>query len=301
MTSKSSSDSDTVILYNDRICGAVNYEAASQTGLIFVAQYFSTVPQSLRWTRFQVVSSVTTTATTTTTTTSQSTLSSSSTTSLVPTSTSTLTLSASTLTTTATATSSTGPTPIHTNLPTALIPPQPINSNSTDGCGDLDGDSCKSTGKVNQILIISVVVAVVVVMFMGAGAFYIFRNFHTSDSMAGSSTNRSNSARGGGTGGTGGGGGTGALGSSHDVGSGTALTDFNEDYHYVHEEDENAAPKFMFNHRHDNIDTNKNPKLFQESAGSPSSSRTRYSDPPTQLLGSFRHNPSDINLIERTK
>ncbi|KAG0377973.1 hypothetical protein BGX24_005024, partial [Mortierella sp. AD032] len=49
--------------------------------------------------------------------------------------------------------------------------------------------------------------------------------------------------------------------------------DANPDYQYCHDEDDepddgSKPPKFMFDHRHDNINTNRNPRFFQESSSS---------------------------------
>ncbi|KAF9541196.1 hypothetical protein EC957_003329 [Mortierella hygrophila] len=85
-----------------------------------------------------------------------------------------------------------------------------------------------------------------------------------------------------------------ASGSGTRFGSGTASgtlsgtgaqlgDDANPDYEYCHDQDENEPPRFMFNHRHDNVDTNRNP----------------LAAPPSSVP--YPNNSSDINLIERVR
>ncbi|KAG0365900.1 hypothetical protein BC939DRAFT_446156 [Gamsiella multidivaricata] len=306
MTSLSDNAKDQVQLYNDLNCGVLNREPASQTGLTLISWYFFNIPQSLRWTRIlpslpatTTVPKETTTAATTTTITT--TIANTTAATMTATLTTTMLTTSSTPTTSPITTpvskpptpSGDAPTPIRTTFPTALIPPKPMdatsgwgnscNPNSTSTSGSQP--DCKgATRKVNQVLIVGITVAVLVVGLMAAGAFYIYRTFYTppEDSFPGSSAFigtgagvRSNprTAYGGGTGG----------GSGHD-----------DDYQYIHDEDENSPPRFMFDHRHDNINTNKNPKLFKENVSDPSSSSN-------QQQTSFGHSPSDISLIERTK
>ncbi|CAO3572755.1 unnamed protein product [Mortierella alpina] len=332
----SPSDKDQFVLYNDPNCVSVNHELASRTGYILIASYFSRVPLSMRWTRIQPLPPIPIPTTTTTSTTTPSITTPPSTTypstpvesKLTP---SSVLLSSSLATSTPTEAIAGLPTPIRTTFPTALIPPNP--SDSTAGWGDhscsdaSDGASsdpaCQTSKHVHQFLIAGITISIVVLVLMAAGTVYIYRTYyapdHPTSSFMGSSAyrngssnhspshpgsssnnnnNNNNSSNNNGS-------------SSHgDHRSGintmddqSGQGDANPDYVYVHDEAEldGAPQRFMFDHSRDNINTNRNPKLFKESSASPSSSRTRYSGAALMFANSSENNASDINLLERTR
>ncbi|KAF9990805.1 hypothetical protein BGZ75_009496 [Mortierella antarctica] len=295
-------DKDQFVLYNDPNCVSVNREPASKTGYILISYYFSKVPLSIRWTRIQPVPPpVPTIPTTTRSITTAATTATSAEPKITP---SSLLLSLSSATATPTTRAIAGlPTPIRTTFPTALIPPNPMDS--TAGWGDhscdasSDGGSssdpaCQTSKHVNQFIIAGVTISIVVLALMAAGTVYIYRTYyapdHPTSSFMGSSAyfrngstshspsdagpshhtsnnnnNNNNSPSGGHR--------SGGTTDAHDD------EDTNPDYVYIHDENEleGAPQRFMFDHSRDNINTNKNPKLFKESSASPSSSRTRYS------------------------
>ncbi|KAF9966438.1 hypothetical protein BGZ70_002326 [Mortierella alpina] len=322
-------DRDQFVLYNDPNCVSVNRELASKTGYILISSYFSKVPLSMRWTRIQPLPPIPTTTTTTTpsiTTPSSNIHPSTPVEPKLTPSSVLLSLSLSTATPTG-AIVGLPPTPIRTTFPTALIPPNPADSTAGWGdhsCSDAtDGSSssdpaCQTSKHVNQFLIAGITISIVVLVLMTAGTVYIYRTYYAPDhptssfmsssayrngssppSHPGSSSHHQNNSNTNG-------------GSSHgDHRSGTNTMDdhqdgqgdANPDYVYIHDENEleGAPQRFMFDHSRDNINTNKNPKLFKESSTSPSSSRTRYSGTLLTFANSSENNASDINLLERTR
>ncbi|KAG0250632.1 hypothetical protein BG011_008199 [Mortierella polycephala] len=261
MRLKAPTDKDHVELYNDEDCVLVNKEPASQTGLTFIAWYFQRIPRSLRWIR--IIAPTTTTASTTTatktsttakTTTTAVTITTSSETPITTATPSQTITPSSTLSENPTSPPTDGaPTPIRTTFPTALLPPKPVApSNSWDNRCKLNSDSeggCKTEKHVNRVLIICLSVSAVCVVILGGGAYYIYRNFFMTESIGSSNhKSRSNTAR---------------------QESGGLGIGYNPDYQYQHDEDdENGGPRFMFDHQLDNINTNTNPKLFQEGSSS---------------------------------
>ncbi|KAF9187619.1 hypothetical protein BGZ51_001203 [Haplosporangium sp. Z 767] len=259
MRSKASADKDKVELYNDQNCALVNKEPASQTGLTFISWYFQQIPRSLRWIRI-IAPTPTTTTTTTTTAKATTTTATATTSSKKPITTTTL---SQTITPSSTHSANPTPsptdlepTPIRTTFPTALLPPKPVLPPHSwdDRCNPDSGNEggCKTEKHVNKVLIITISISVVVIGIMAGGAYYIYLNFIATESstVKGSSNHRSRSDT--------------AL-----QGSSGLDTGYNPDYQYQHDEDdENGGPRFMFNHQLDNINTNTNPKLFQESSSS---------------------------------
>ncbi|OAQ32233.1 hypothetical protein K457DRAFT_135568 [Linnemannia elongata AG-77] len=303
---------DVLQLFNDKNCITVNREPATQTGWVVIALYFNKVPQSLQWTRIGASTTTTTTPTTTTAAPTSSNSASSSSSA----STQTLSISTSSIPTSS-PTDELHPQPSHhTTFPNALIPPKPLPDSSSssawgDNCGgpenDPDSPGCKGARQVSHILITGITIALVVVALMAAGSFYVYRRFYanalptttTGNSSSYRSNQNNNHSH------TGGGGGSYAFSGTHNMnssvsgsgtrsGSGTASgtgtgtggrlgDDANPDYEYCHEQDENEPPRFMFDHRHDNVDTNRNP------LAAPSSSVH------------YPNNSSDISLIERVR
>lgn len=221
----------------------------------------------------------------------------------------------------------------HTTFPNALIPPKPLPDSSSssawgDNCGgpqnDPDSPGCKGARQVSHILITGITIALVVVALMAAGSFYIYRRFYanalptttTGNSSSYRSNQQNNHSQTGGGGG--GGGGSYAFSGTHNMnssvsgsgtrsGSGTASgtgtgtgtgrqlgDDANPDYEYCHDQDENEPPRFMFDHRHDNVNTNRNPRLFNEG-----NNNTNTLAAPTSIH--YPNNSSDISLIERVR
>ncbi|KAK3816373.1 MAG: hypothetical protein J3Q66DRAFT_440810 [Benniella sp.] len=273
ITPTTSSESvNQLILYNDPDCssGSMNREAASRTPPTIVRAYFKNVPQSLKWIR--PLPSSPPNAKLPGTPLSSSTTPLQSATSVTATTTPTIT-----------STSTQQPTPIRTTFPTSLIPPKPRGSGGNKGnrCrndDDDDDDGRCGSSPVNKVLIVGITIAVLVVGLMMAGTFYIYKTFYAPpessiyesftvgskynlNSSSGDSNSNSNINNPTGNRGT--------LDAEASVG-------LDQSHRYVHEEDENSAPRFMFDHSHDNINTNRDPKKFKESsAPSPSSSSQR--------------------------
>ncbi|KAF9566644.1 hypothetical protein EC968_003693 [Mortierella alpina] len=328
-SSSSSCVDHKLVLYNDLNCVGVNNEPASKTGSVFVASYFFKVPLSMRWTCIQPLppsppppSKLPTTTTTSTLTTAIATLPSISRSGTV--------LSPSTATSTAAAIAG-HPTPPRTPFPTALIPPNPMDSTADWGdhsCKTSDGGAsssssdpaCQTNPQVNHVIIAGVTISIIVLALMAAGTVYIYRVYyapdHPTSSWMGSSAFRNGSSSH--PGGSGSGPHSNSNSNTHSSSSngghrsGTVMDDHDEDvnpdYVYVHDESElersGAPQQFMFDHRRDNINTNRNPKLFKENSASPStSSRTRYSGTALTFAnnGGASTNASDINLLERTR
>ncbi|KAF9962381.1 hypothetical protein BGZ72_006202 [Mortierella alpina] len=314
-------DRDQFVLYNDPNCVSINREPASKTGYIFISYYFSKVPLSMRWTRIQPLLPVPTSTIPASTITPPTTATSS------------ITLSVDTKITPSSTTSATATsiaiadiaTPIRTTFPTALIPPNPMDS--TAGWGDHSCDSsdassdpsCQTNKHVNQILIAGITISIVVLVLMAAGTVYIYRTYyapdHPTSSFMGSSAFRfgsnhapdntghhsnSNSNHHNNNSSNNNNSGSGSSSGVHRPGT-TDDDDTNPDYVYVHDESEldGGRQRFMFDHSRDNINTNKNPKLFKESSASPSSSRARYSGIALTFANGSENNASDINLLER--
>ncbi|KAF9290099.1 hypothetical protein BGZ68_007935 [Mortierella alpina] len=312
-------DKDQFVLYNDPNCVSVNREPASKTGYILIASYFSKVPLSMRWTRIQPLVPVPTTTTTTlspyTSTVPSSPASKITSSSVLP------SLSLATATPTAGAIAG-QPTPIRTTFPTALIPPNPMDSSAGWGdhsCDASDASSsdpaCQTNKHVNQFIIAGVTISIVVLALMAAGTVYIYRTYyapdHPTSSFMGSSAYRNNTGNANNNSNTNTNTNNNSSSSSSSGGhrSGTVDdndggdSDANPDYVYVHDENDlgGAPQRFMFDHSRDNINTNRNPKLFVESSASPSSSRSRYSGTALTFANNSENNASDINLLERTK
>ncbi|KAF9980888.1 hypothetical protein BGZ65_004564 [Modicella reniformis] len=299
---------DQLFVYNDRYCGSINQEPASQTGLTLVATYFRSLPRSLRWMRVPAGSLSTTTeamsklsSTSSNTATATATITTNSTT---PTATTTKNTNATITTISQTPTTTSAPTPIRTDFPPALIPPNPDPSSSDereDRCRENSNDGCTQKTRVNRVLTVAVTIAVLGVGLMLAGSFYIYRTFRSPpessfyDSFTVNSGRKNNSI-------------ISSGGSRNQNQSAEALADepedagYNDNYQYVHDEDPNAPPTFMFNHRQDNINTNKDPKKFKENV-SANTSRTMLGNPGTSSTSSQQRfkgfQQSDINLVER--
>ncbi|KAF9930557.1 hypothetical protein FBU30_000346 [Linnemannia zychae] len=321
-TRPNTGERDVLTFYNDKNCVTVNKEPATQTGKVIIAMYFDKVPQSVQWTRIPSDSTITTTKPS-----SQS----SSTLSATPTVSTSSSLPPSTITSISPSPDDSEPTPPphSTVFPTALIPPKPHSDSSSSArdekCSGSNNPGCKGP---RTLLIIGIVIAVVVITLMAAGSVYVYRRFYTPDiiPMTGASSsyrsNRNNpnsshrSHPGGNT--------SYAFSGTNNMNSTASYTqsqsqtlsrsqyhasttsgtgrqpgdDANPDYEYCHDDDDgpddgSKPPRFMFDHSHDNIDTNRNPRLFNESRSTPSPISTQFAN---NNLGS-----SDINLVERVR
>ncbi|KAF8972819.1 hypothetical protein BGZ46_010061 [Entomortierella lignicola] len=251
VVAKDPDEMDQLDLFSDSSCQNPDRDPGGQTesSLVLVASYFRfRLPQSIRWIRFSTSSpNATTTATLT---------SSHSGTAALPTTTATTTLVITT--------------PAPSNFPTDLLPPFPTGNwggpgwchNATNSCGAAHGDD-----NDNHILIVAICVTILAVGFLLASAFYIYRTFYSPTDSNGNVTGSDE-----------------IFNSNHKSNHSSSFhsaaeaeinpSGFNSSYTYNHDEDENAPPRFMFDHRHDNINTNRNPKLFKESS---SFSRTNNS------------------------
>ncbi|KAF9317254.1 hypothetical protein BG003_001011 [Podila horticola] len=279
VTPKSLSDSS-LVLYNDASCKTVNHEPGGQTGFIVIAAYFKNRPQSLRWTTsLPVTPSSPTPAPTPSSTTSSG----------GPTSRISIGLPSPQTSASSTPNSTvTGapylpgngpvPTPMHTNFPTALIPPKPLDpstSSGNDPCAH-DGDSCQKARHITQFLIVGIVVAVLAVGLMVGGSYYIYRRFHTPEEPPMSSSSFASKSRAPPLP-------TLAVVSKRRRGRGSLDEDFDDDDEDFDDDDEDQEETFhpnehglRFDHRRDNI-----------SGGMPSSS--------------YQYDHSDISLVERVK
>ncbi|KAF9105564.1 hypothetical protein BGX29_011949 [Mortierella sp. GBA35] len=311
---------DQLVLFNDPHCITVNKEPATKTGYVLIAMYFNKVPQSVQWTRFSSDPSpqpppvtTTTSRTPAASTSSQPTTAASSSlpTTLLPSSSSS---SQSTLLTPAPPLGvPPQPTPNHSTFPLALIPPKPLPDSSSssawgDNCGGPENDpnspGCKGAQKVKHFLIVGITVAVIAVSFMAAGSLYMYRKFytqplsttqgsstypsnhHTNNYSSGINTNSNSNSNS-----------QGASASRSGTASGTGRRlgdDADPEYEYVHDDDGTSPPRFMFNHRHDNINTHRNPRLFHEASSAPAPVGGASDHP-------YPNNASDISLIERVR
>ncbi|KAF9105467.1 hypothetical protein BGX27_009617 [Mortierella sp. AM989] len=170
-------------------------------------------------------------------------------------------------------------------FPSSMVPPR------TTGrwC---DGDSSRKCGgdntdkKTNNVLIVSITVAVLTLGFLAAAAFYIYRTFYAPDS-------NSNIT------------GTTTISKSSTHSNSKTLRDNDPEP----DNPSRLVDTFLYNRAKEestrNINTNKDPKLFRES---PKSSRTAYSSNPAIQIplqqrskGGQTSPSSEVSLLARTK
>ncbi|KAG0211323.1 hypothetical protein BGX28_008146 [Mortierella sp. GBA30] len=300
-----------VILYNDPNCISVNHEPASRTGFTIIAFYFYRIPMSLRWIRTSPPNLSTPAVATKT---SALSISASASASSLSISSSSISFTAATTATATIATATTNlslalapPTPIRTTFPTALIPPNPMDSATTGWSNDCSSDSdsgCQTKKHVTRVIVVGITVAVLVVGFMIAGSFYIYRTFYAPEQpsssffMSSTSNNNNNNNNSNNNNSN-----NPNNNSKDNSNTNPDHSDWNPGYQYNHDEDEDdGRPRFMFDHSHDNVNTNKNPKLFRENSTGPSpssSSWPRYNS--GRITQNNNNNASDICLLERIK
>ncbi|KAG0236455.1 hypothetical protein BGX31_003950 [Mortierella sp. GBA43] len=118
---------------------------------------------------------------------------------------------------------------------------------------------------MNRGLIVGVTIAILAVGLMLAGAFYVYRTFYSppEESIYESFTVNSKDIAP-----------LSSSPSSRNDATNTS-TGINEDYRYVHDEDPNSPPTFMFDHSHDNINTSRDPLTSALQSASSSSQRPR--------------------------
>ncbi|KAG0019170.1 hypothetical protein BGZ80_006219, partial [Entomortierella chlamydospora] len=274
-TPADSFETDTLLVYNDDACTVPSHDTSAQVlPMIVVTTYYRyRAPLSFKWVRYSTLAPNTTTTTTTPGSTSTH-LTKTSTNPSQPTSTSTTTTTVEALPTAT----------YRPSFQTSILPPKPTlwwnrpcSHNST---------ACKpqNDNTTRNVIIVGVTVSLLALGFLAAGAYYIYRTFYsspdsdsanniTSSDAIFKTNTRSN---------------TSTLnrmnpGNNSSSSSTGDITGYNSSYVYNHDEDESVPPKFMFDHRHDNINTNRNPKLFNESPSSSRAAQQQHTNPSIHI------------------